>query len=325
VEERVLAVRQALQATSDLGEYGAGPIRQALAAQGFTPLPAVRTIGRILERRGVLDGRRRQRWPAPPRGWYLPTVAAGQAELDSFDLIEGLVIRGGIEVEVLTAVGLHSGIPAAWPSGPWTARQVSAQLVTHWQHVGLPAYAQFDNDTRFQGPHQHPDTLGRVIRLCLSLEVTPVFAPPREMGFQAALENFNGRWQAKVWTRFQHDSLTGLQEQSARFIAASRRKLATRLEQAPSRRPWPVTWRFDPQAPLRGCVMFLRRTNEEGVVSLLGRMLPVDSTWPHRLVRAEVDLTAHVIRVVALRRRDPLHQPLLREIPYRFPHRPFRL
>jgi hypothetical protein len=66
----------------------------------------------------------------------------------------------------------------------------------------LPRYAQFDNDPVFHGPHIHPDTLGRVARLCLSPAVTPVFAPPSETGFQAAIESYNARWQAKAWNRF---------------------------------------------------------------------------------------------------------------------------
>ena len=84
----------------------------------------------------------------------------------------------------------------------WTAKKTVQTLVAHWREHGLPAYAQFDNDTIFQGAHQYRDTFGRVTRLCLQLGVTPVFAPPRETGFQAAIESYNGRWQAKVWRRF---------------------------------------------------------------------------------------------------------------------------
>jgi hypothetical protein len=53
-------------------------------------------------------------------------------------------------------------------------------------------YAQFDNDPLFEGPQIHPDTIGRVARACLGLGVVPVFVPPRETGFQAAIEGFNG-------------------------------------------------------------------------------------------------------------------------------------
>lgn len=323
VEDLVLTSRRYLRVTSDLGEFGAAAIRQALHTHGVNPLPSLRTIGRILERRGALDSRWRIRRPPPPRGWYLPEVAARHAEVDSFDIIEGLVIKGGTEVEVLTGISLHSGLVVSWPRAAITASFAGEALVDHWRQVGLPAYAQFDNDTRFQGPHQHPDSLGRVTRMCLSLGVVPVFAPPRESGFQASIENFNGRWQAKVWVRFQHASLEALQLQSAKFIAASRRKVAPRLD-GTLRRPFPLDWAFDSAAPLQGHVVFLRRTSDQGTVTLLGHTFAVDPAWVHRLVRAEVDLSAHAIRFCALKRREPTWQPLLREVPYTLPWRRFR-
>lgn len=323
LEERIVAVRQELHATSDLGEYGAVAIQRELRAHGLTAVPAVRTIGRILERRGALDGRHRLRRRPPPRGWYLPDVATGDADVDSFDMVEGLVIKGGSQVEVLTGIALHSGLPVAWPETAITAPIVLACLVAHWRAWGLPAYAQFDNDTRFQGPHQYPDTLGRVIRLCLSLGVVPVFAPVQEPGFQAAIGSFNGRWQAKVWARFQHASLAALQAQSARYLAAARLRCATRLDAAPARRPFPPDWRLDLQAAPDGRLIFLRRTTDQGTVSLLGHTVAVAAHWPYRLVRCDVDLEAGCIRCFALRRRDPTHQPLLCELPYQFPHRRF--
>ena len=81
-EDLVLAARKEL-AHGDLGAIGAQAIRQALLDRGDTAVPSVRTINRILARRGALDGRSRVRRPAPPRGWYLPAVAAARAELDS--------------------------------------------------------------------------------------------------------------------------------------------------------------------------------------------------------------------------------------------------
>ena len=323
MEDLVLSLRVELKKTSDLGEFGAQAIHAVLRERGVAALPSVRTIGRILERRGALDGRYRLRRPAPPPGWYLPALAAGQAELDAFDTIEGLVIKGGMAVEVLTGISLHGGLGAAWPRAAITTPVTVDALVAHWREVGLPTYAQFDNDTCFQGAHVHPDTLGQVPRLCLSLGVVPVFAPPRESGFQAAIENFNGRWQAKVWARFEHTSREGLQSQSARFIAASRRKAAPRIESAPPRRPFPAGWAFDPRVRPQGRLVFLRRTSDDGAVTLLGHTFAVDPAWCHRLVRAEVDLNAHAIRCYALRRREPLWQPLLRKVSYEFPHRRF--
>jgi len=197
VEDRVLRARRVLRDHSALGEFGAVAIQRYLL-EHHEGAPAVRTIGRILARRGALDGRTRVRRPPPPAGWYLPEVARRAAELDSFDTVMGLVIAGGTDVEVLNTISLHGGLVASWVTTGVTARQTVRFLVEHWRHYGLPRYAQFDNDTRFQGAHQFADTFGRVTRLCVSLGVVPVFAPPRETGFQAAVESYNGRWQAKV-------------------------------------------------------------------------------------------------------------------------------
>jgi hypothetical protein len=323
VEDLVLMLRRELKERSALGEYGARAIGSELVARRHAAVPSLRTIGRILERRGALDGWRRIRRTPPPAGWYLPEVAAGHAELDSFDIVEGLALEGGRRLEVLNGVSLHGGLPNAWPQRLVSAKSTVAALLQHWREFGLPAYAQFDNDTIFQGSHSGRDSLGRVIRICLQLGVTPVFAPPREPGFQAAIENFNGRWQAKVWSRFHHNSLAGLQAQSRRYIRAYRQRAAARIDGAPKRRsllsPWQPNLQVDPQ----GVVIFIRRTSEAGAVSLLGHTFEVDPLWPHRLVRCEIDLSNQTIRFHALRRRDPNHQPLLRRTPYALPRRPF--
>lgn len=323
VEDLVLTLRRELKDTSDLGEYGARAIHHALTARADGPVLSVRTIGRILARRGALDARPRLRRPPPPRGWYLPAVTAGGAELDSFDTIEGLALEGGVQLEVLTVVSLHGGLPGAWPQPLVTAKTVVDALVEHWRTFGLPTYAQFDNDSIFTGTHRWRDALGRVVRTCLHLGVIPVFAPPQESGFQAAIENFNGRWQAKVWTRFHHDSLATLQARSRRYLHAYRLRAATRIETAPPRRPFPAAWRPALQTPVQGMVIFIRRTSETGTVTLLGRAFEVASLWSHRLVRCELDLSAGALRFHALRRRAPTDQPLLQDVPYVFPSKPF--
>jgi putative transposase len=324
LEDLVLRIRREL-AQSDLGAVGADAIRQALLAEGLAEAPSVRTINRILGRRGALDGKKRTRRPAPPKGWYLPDVAAAGAELDQIDIVEGLVIKGGPQVEVLNCVSLHGGLVASWPvEAPVTTDLTLAALVGHWREVGLPGYAQFDNDPIFQGTHRYPDALGRVIRLCLSLGVVPVFVPPAEMGFQAMIESYNGWWQARVWSRFQHEDLGALQQRSQRHVQALRRHRAARVEAAPGRRPFPAGWQFQPRKRPTGRLAYLRRSNGHSEVTLFGRTWSLPEVWPHRLVRAEVDLDKDKIRFSRLRRREPGSQPQILEVDYRLPNRGFQ-
>lgn len=315
IEKAILHARQSLDA-SDLGECGARAIHAHLLAEEASRLaaiPCVRTIGRVLKRAGLLDAKIRTRRPPPARGWYLPRLARREAELDSFDAVEGLVIAGGTAVEVLNAMSLHGSLPGSWPGGILHTEEVLACLLAHWRRHGLPAYAQFDNATPFQGPHQYLDTLGRVVRLCLQLGVTPVFAPPRETGFQAAIESYNARWQAKVWQRFTHADLDALRVRSAAYVAACENKSAALIATAQGlRRPFPEDFVFQPKAPLGDTVIFLRRTDETGRLVVMGRLYEVDAHWQHRLVRVEVDFTKETMNFHGLRRAAPSAQPLLK-------------
>jgi hypothetical protein len=324
LEDLVLTVRAEL-AHSDLGAIGAEAIHQALLKRGLDTVPAVRTINRILGRRGVLDAHQRTRRPPPPRGWYLPELAAAKTELDSFDIVEGLVIQNGPQIEVLNGVSLHGGLVVSWPIvAPVTAEMTVQSLVTHWREVGLPGYAQFDNDMIFHGTHRYPDALGRVLRLCLSLGVVPVLVPPRETGFQAMIESYNGWWQTKVWSRFQHDNLGDLQGHSQRYVAALRQQRAARMEAAPDRRAFPANWKLNLKKRPTGHLVYLRRSNPKSEVNLLGKTWPLGQVWPNRLVRCEVDLDRDKIRFYTLRRKDPTSQPQILEVDYRLPNRGFQ-
>jgi hypothetical protein len=324
MEDRVLQARREL-AQSDLGAVGADAIRQKLLDQKLPNVPAERTINRILGRRGALDNRTRTRRPPPPTGWYLPEVAARKAELDSIDIVEGLVIKGGPHVEILNGVSLHGGLAVSWPvEAPVTSVLTVQSLTEHWREVGLPDYAQFDNDTIFHGTYRYPDALGRVIRLCLSLAVVPVFVPPLETGFQAMIESYNGWWQTKVWVRFQHQSLEGLQDRSGRYVQALRKHRAARIEAAPPRRPFPVGWKLDLKKRPSGCLIYLRRSNGQSEVTVLGQTWPLAQVWPNRLVRCEVDLDKDKIRFHTLRRKSPSSQPKILEVDYRLPNRGFQ-
>ena len=209
-----------------------------------------------------------------------------------------------------------------------SAKATLEALTDRWRREGLPTYAQFDNDTIFQGAHQFTDTVGRVSRLCLALQVIPVFAPPREHGFQNAIEGFNALWQSKEARQRHHCP------DLASLVAVSgtlHHRLPRLKRRAPARQPPPTAARFPKgfklnlNTPLKGTVtIYLRRSDDQGNVPLLAHTFPVAEHWVHRLVRCEVDFTHQRIRFYAMRRCDPHRQPLLREVPYLRPHKPFQ-
>lgn len=66
LEDLILEVRRELRDESDLGEYGAAAVQTELLRQ-VPEVPALRTINRVFERRGALNGKRRIRHRPPPR------------------------------------------------------------------------------------------------------------------------------------------------------------------------------------------------------------------------------------------------------------------
>src|SRR5487761_323030 len=229
-EAQILRTRIDLRKNGVLGEYGAEAIASALSAVKQPIAISRATIYRVMERRGAHDAVRRQRRPAPPKEWYLPRLASGEAELDSFDFIEDLKIDDGPLVCLLTGISLHGALADARVMRHHRTTSTIEALLGRWRADGLPDYAQFDNDNVFQGAHHHPDAVGRVTRLCLALGVIPVFAPPREPGLQNAIEGFNGLWQSKVWQRHHCATIAALRRVSATYVKAHRVKTAHRRD-----------------------------------------------------------------------------------------------
>jgi len=71
-------------------------------------------------------------------------------------------------------------------------------------------------------------------------------------------------------------------------------------------------------------VVYVRRTNAAGEVSVLGREWAVGAAWANRLVRCELDLDRDRLAFFTLRRRDPASQPKTLEVEYRLPNRGFQ-
>jgi len=194
---------------------------------------------------------------------------------------------------------------------PVTAENTILALIAHWRQFGLPKYVQFDNDLVFQGSRMK-DVIGKVIRLCLSLKVIPVFTTPYEQGFQGKIERFNGEIQQKFWQRRTFKNIKEVQKYLLEYVQAHRPAHQEKILLAPRRRAFPKRWKRDDRQPLRGMIIYLRRTDGSGRIKLLGREFLVSQDWLHRPVRVEVDIDEGKIRFFALRRADWKRERLIK-------------
>jgi len=311
IEKRVLRLRKYLKEKSILGLHGAEAIRDEMLRRGDHNVPTSRTIANILKRNGMVDRRVRIRRPAPPPGWYLPGLLQRKQELDSFDILEGLYLHGGQEVQFLNGISLHGNLLHSLSKETITAENTVLALIEHWKQLGLPKYVQFDNDMVFQGPRKE-NAIGKVIRLCLSLKVIPVFVTPYEQGFQGKIERFNREIQEKFWQRRRFKSLKEIERRLEEYVQTHRLAHQGEIVTAPRRRPFPKRWKRDDTKLLRGKIIYLRRTDGSGRIRFLERDFLVSEHWINRLVRAEVDLDEGKVQFFALRRADWKSQRLLK-------------
>ena len=295
LEKRVLQLRKHLKEKSVLGLHGAEAIHDEMRRRGDHDVPTSRTIANILRRNGMVDRRTRIRRPAPPPGWYLPGLLQRKNELDSFDILEGLYIHGGQEVQFLNGISLHGNLLHSLSTETVTAENTVLALIEHWKQFGLPKYVQFDNDMVFQGPRRE-NAIGKVIRLCLSLKVMPVFVTPYEQGFQGKIERFNKEIQEKFWRRKRFKNIKEAGRRLEEYVQAHRLAHQGEIVTAPRRRPFPKRWKRDDARPPYGTMIYLRRTDGSGRVRLLEREFEVSEHWINRLVRVEVDLDEGKIR-----------------------------
>jgi hypothetical protein len=321
-EEQVLQLRQELK-NSDLGEYGAVAIYAAMTAAKKNPAPAVATISRILRRHDVIAPRKRQRYPSPEKGWYLPLTDPALIELDQFDFIEQLKIEHREMFHVLNGISWHSNLRVSAPMLQMSAENVINCLLSLWRRFGLPDYAQFDNGSTFTGGERSPNTRGSVTRFCLQLGVIPIFAPPATLGYQSTVERYNGEWQAKVWRHQHYAAFADVENRSLRYVEAQLKKHHVGAELSPLRRAFPANWEMPWQAPPRGLVIFLRELKDDGSVRILGRRYAVSANYAHTKVRVELDLTKEQISFFSIHRRQPYQSELLHSEPRHFPVRKF--
>jgi len=318
LEKRVLQLRKYLKAKSILGLHGADAIQEEMHRRGDKGVPARSTINNILKRNGLLDKRTRIRRPAPPPGWYFPGLQQRKQELDSFDILEGLYLHGGQEVQLLNGLSLHGNLLHSVANETQTAENTVLALIEHWKQFGLPKYVQFDNDMVFQGPRRE-NVIGKVIRLCLSLKVIPVFTTPYEQGFQGKIERFNREIQEKFWRRKRFKSIKEVSKHLAEYVQAHRLANQEKIVLAPRRRPFPKRWKRNDKKTPSGKIIYLRRTDGEGWVRFLERDFFVSEHWVNRLVRVEVDLDENKVRFYALRKVDWQSQRLMKTVKFGLP------
>jgi transposase InsO family protein len=303
LERTILSIRRRLQAhatpATRYSLIGAAAIRAELKTLGVRPLPAARTIERVLQRHGLTAPRIRLA-PTLPRQDYPGPQARASNQLHQVDLVGPVYLKGSRRrYYIWVGKDAFDGAVCLRLAGSRRMDEVLGFLGECWKDLGLPEQVQLDNARELSGWGRAARHLSRVIRLCLRFGVGPVFIPAREPQFNGAVENFNGWFQPRLFDRrFTRPGdlrreLARLQEAvntqhvhprlGGRTPAQHRRGL--RLRKLPASFVVPT----ERQKLAAGRVTFIRRVSTAGTVSVLSQSYRVGKRHRGLYLRLVVD------------------------------------
>jgi len=219
----VLAARDRLARRAGRRRFagiGADAVAWELELSGVRPLPARRTLERILARNGRTARPARPVRPAAPHGYPAP-LARRAGDLHETDLVGPRHLRtprGPVRFFNLHTVDVAGGGVATGQRPDKSAESFCRYLVEcAWPRLGLPRTWQVDNEAALAGFPAAGRVFTQPVRLALLLGVEVRFNPMGEPGRNADVESFNALWQARVLHRFETPGLARLGAVSERF------------------------------------------------------------------------------------------------------------
>jgi putative transposase len=205
IERAVVSIRRRLAARATpqtrYSQVGAAQIRAELEALGYSPVPCLRTIERIVARAGLSCPPLRLA-PRIARNEYPGPQARDSNQVHQVDIVGPRYLKGNsTRYYFLICKDIFDQSVYIEFVSSRRMDVVMDFLVHAWQQLGLPEKVQFDNGREFCGFGHSARFLSWLIRLCLRLEIEPVFIPKGKPQRNGSVENFNGWFQPLLLSR----------------------------------------------------------------------------------------------------------------------------
>jgi putative transposase len=302
IERAVISIRRRLAARATpqtrYSRVGAAQIRAELEILGYTPLPSLRTIERIVARAGLTCPPLRLS-PRLARNEYPGPDAQDSNQVHQVDVVGPRYLKGdSTRYYFLVCKDIFDQSIYIEFVNSRKMDLVLEFLVHAWQHLGLPEKVQFDNGREFCGFGYAARYLSRVIRLGLRLGIEVIFIPegmPRRNG---SVENFNG-WFQPLLLRKPFRRPGDVRRELRRLMKAVNEEhvhprlghqTATRYRRGKQLRKLPADFSGAKQKlPIAvGKVTFIRLVTTEGHIHILGQRFKVGKRLKFQYVIATI-------------------------------------
>ena len=311
IERAVISIRKRLakRATVETryGLVGAEQIRSELEKLGYSPLPGLRTIERIVNHAGLT---------CPPlrlakqisRTEYPGPQSQDSNQVHQVDFVGPRYLKGDRtryyflncrdtfdQAVYMEFVSHHS------------TDTVLAFLVRAWQFLGIPEIVQFDNGREFCGWGKSAHALSRVIRLALRLGIEVFFIPEGMPCYNGSVEQFNGWFQPLLMERPYRRSadvrrqltqlMTTVNEQHVHAHLGHQCSAAYRRGKQLRKLPADCQLHQEKLPVAVGKVSFVRLVKADGTVNLLSQQFQVGRRLKFQYIKATIYTKQQVLKI----------------------------
>jgi hypothetical protein len=208
IVDLVLNYRRRLEA-DPVASVGGLAILAEMERDGYTDLPSVRSIERILTRHGVSRSHARKPSRATVPVLPLPTVGHSPGVWQQTDWVQDRYLQGGIRYNSIQLVDMGSRGGIARQYRHRNMISVVEFLIEHaWPVLSIPRAISVDNAFS-KTSHAH-NWRTQFVRACLFFGTEPVISPPNELGWTNGVENFNNLWQNRTIAKRHYPTLDAL-------------------------------------------------------------------------------------------------------------------
>ncbi len=170
-----------------------------------------------------------------------------------------------------------------------------------------PDYLQIDNELSFRGSNRYPRSLGLVLRLALSLGITPIFIPPAEPWRNGIIEKFNHNMLKHFFSTQRFSTLNNMEQKAREFsdfhnqnhrYSSQGGKTPNMLVDKSNIYKLINRINIDKPIPLvEGKIIFIRFIRSDNVLKILNSKFYVNKQLSYTYVIAEIIVEKHVLIV----------------------------
>lgn len=304
LEDTICAVRNNLVNTK-YAQIGAFTIRLGLENLKIKKIPTDRTIERVLKRNKLTNIKKQEKYKKKNKV-YPKIEITKPNQVHSLDLVGPRYLGKGNKFFSDHVIDLFSNMVVLKQYKGKRDIYILDVLVRAWQKLGIPLILQMDNELSFKGSNKYPRSLGKILRLCLYLNIEPLFVPESEPWRQGVIERFNNTFDKsffrnQVFENFEHmckesDIFEDFHNKNHRY---SKNKGKVPIEVHNSIKIKTLPDNFDihtKHIPFKnGKISFIRFTNDIGKVRFFTETFEVSKELCHEYVKGTIDTKENVL------------------------------